>query len=145
MRTLAIASTAALLVAFAGLEARAGLGASAADPARVAGVWDYRTRSNCGGGTEGTGTVSFGWNPAAAGYDERGSVTWPHTGQTISWWGVTRFDPQTRELRGLMLNTLGDEVDGHWELEGPGPDRLVVRWQQTNGCTGIGIATRAAR
>ena len=28
--------------------------------------------------------------------------------------------------------------------EGEGPDRLVVRWTQTNGCRGLGIATRAA-
>ncbi len=133
MRKVAIASAVALLLAIAGPEVIAGLDASAADPARVAGAWDYRTRSNCGGGTEGSGAVSFAWNPAEGGYDERGSVTWPHTGQTISWWGVTRFDPRTRELRGRMLNTLGDEVDGHWQLEGPGPDRLVVRWEQTNG------------
>jgi hypothetical protein len=44
-----------------------------------------------------------------------------------------------------MHNTLGDRVDGRWQLEGQGPDRLVVRWNQTNGCVGEGIATRRIR
>ena len=65
------------------------------------------------------------------------------SGQTIYWWGPQRYDPSGRQLAGRNRNSLGDEVDGHWQLEGDGPDQLEVRWNQTNGCHGRGVATRA--
>lgn len=114
------------------------------DPARVAGDWDYRTRSNCGS-VVGVGSVRFTWSSESRTYDERGHVYWSDSGNTISWWGTNVFDAQTRQLTGVMHNTLGDRVDGRWQLEGQGPDRLVVRWNQTNGCVGEGIATRRVR
>jgi hypothetical protein len=111
------------------------------DPARVAGEWDYRTRSNCGT-VEGVGKVSFTWNAAAGAYEERGFVYWADSGLTVHWWGRTRYDAARRRLDGRMRNSLGDSVDGGWQLEGPGPERLVVRWVQTNGCHGQGVARR---
>jgi hypothetical protein len=114
------------------------------DPARVAGQWDYRTRSNCGT-VVGVGSVTFTWNTTTRTYDERGQVYWSDSGSRIAWWGTNVFDPQSRRLAGRMQNTLGDTVEGHWQLEGPGPDRLIVRWNQTNGCVGEGVATRPAQ
>lgn len=112
------------------------------DPARVAGDWEYRTRSNCGR-VEGVGRVSFTWDAAAGVYEERGHVFWADSGLTVRWWGPTRWDPARRRLEGRLRNSLGDEVEGGWQLEGAGPDRLVVVWEQTNGCRGIGVARRA--
>ncbi len=111
------------------------------DPAGVVGSWNYRTRSNCGP-NEGVGAVSFTWDAQAGGYHERGHVYWSHSGRTIRWWGLVYYDATRRRLDGRTQNTLGDSVDAHWELEGAGPDRLVVRWNQTNGCHGLGVATR---
>jgi hypothetical protein len=111
------------------------------DPARIAGRWQYRTRSNCGT-TEGVGWVTFRWDPSRRLYVERGSVHWPDSGLTVTWSGTQRWDPANRRLSGRLSNSLGDSVDGLWEVEGAGPDRLVVRWNQTNGCHGIGEATR---
>lgn len=113
-----------------------------ADPAGVAGEWNYRTRSNCGS-VVGVGNVSFVWNADAGTYTEQGHVYWADSNSTIRWWGTDQYDPQARRLFGRMSNTLGDTVDGHWQIEGPGPDRLVVRWNQTNGCFGEGVATRS--
>jgi hypothetical protein len=110
-----------------------------ADPANVSGQWNYRTTSNCGT-VEGVGNVAFVWNGRA--YRETGSVYWSDSGQTIRWWGDVRYDATARRLTGTHDNSLGDKVDGNWRLEGETPDRLVVEWDQTNGCTGIGIATR---
>jgi len=86
--------------------------------------------------------VSFTWDGEAGGYHERGHVFWPHSGLTIRWWGLVRYDPVRRQLTGRVQNSLGDSVDAHWQLEGPGPDRLVVSWNQTNGCRGRGVASR---
>ncbi len=112
------------------------------DPAHVAGRWNYRTRSNCGS-VEGVGNVTFRWNSRRNAYEERGSVFWSDSGSTIRWWGYVRFSPRKHLLEGRLHNSLDDDVDGRWSLEGSGPARLVVRWTQTNGCTGVGVATRA--
>jgi hypothetical protein len=113
------------------------------DPARIVGTWDYVTRSNCGS-VEGVGSVTFTWDARRGVYQERGRVYWADSGSTIRWWGPKRWDPQARRLDGRSENSLGDTVDGYWDVEGAGPDRLVVRWTQTNGCVGTGIATRRA-
>ena len=131
----------ALAVATGSPQARAGR-TGAGDPANIVGTWSYRTRSNCGP-VEGVGEVSFAWNSTAGTYEERGFVYWSHSGRTIRWWGTVRFVPATRRLEGRIQNSLGDAVDAHWQLEGSGPDRLTVRWSQTNGCRGQGVATRA--
>ncbi len=110
------------------------------DPAHIAGTWDYRTESNCG--SAGRGAVGFRWDAERSVYREDGSVTWPDTKLTIRWWGDSRFDATARTLSGSFDNTLGDKVTGTWLLEGDGPDRLVIEWNQTNGCHGQGIATR---
>jgi hypothetical protein len=115
----------------------------AGDPAGVAGRWSYRTRSNCGA-VEGVGELIFAWDPGRGRYREQGCVHWSDNGSTIWWWGEPRFDAHTRELVGRNRNSLGDEVDGHWSVEGEGPDRLAVSWSQTNGCRGEGVAIRAA-
>lgn len=112
------------------------------DPAKVAGLWTYRTRSNCGT-VDGVGQLSFEWVKKEQHYYERGCVFWSHSGLTIYWWGKADFDSATRTLRGKNQNSLGDEVDGQWSLQGAKPDRLVVRWNQTNGCRGVGVATRS--
>jgi hypothetical protein len=112
------------------------------DPAHVEGRWNYRTRSNCGS-VEGVGQVTFRWDAGRRMYEERGSVFWSDSGTTIRWWGFTRYLPSKRRLEGQMHNSLDDDVDGRWALQGEGPARLVVRWSQTNGCTGTGVATRA--
>lgn len=111
------------------------------DPARVAGSWTYRTRSNCGS-VEGVGAVSFRWDPESRGYNERGHVFWSDSGTTIRWWGLVRYDSARRLLTGRGRNSLGDTVNANWRLEGAGPDRLVVEWAQANGCRGRGVATR---
>ncbi len=118
-----------------------GAAAPVVDPARIEGTWSYRTESNCGK-VPGLGEVSFAWNAGDAAYDENGVVHWSDSGSTIRWWGSARHDAARRRLAGRMKNSLGDTVDGDWELEGEGPDRLVVRWVQTNGCHGTGVATR---
>ena len=132
----------------AAVVALAGAGTGAAregrDPARIAGTWNYVTRSNCGS-VEGVGRVTFRWDAQQGAYRETGQVYWADSGSTIRWWGPKRWDAQTRRLEGRTENSLGDTVEGHWAVEGPGPDRLVVRWTQTNGCVGTGIATRRAR
>jgi hypothetical protein len=114
------------------------------DPAHVAGRWSYRTESNCGP-VAGVGELLFRWDAADGRYDERGCVYWAHSHETIYWWGPQRYDAAGRSLAGRNRNSLGDEVDGHWQLEGDGPERLVVSWNQTNGCHGRGVATRASR
>jgi len=114
--------------------------AAAADPARIAGTWDYRTESNCG--SAGTGSVSFRWNSDRQLYREDGEVTWPGRDLTIRWWGDGDFDAKAHTLVATIDNSLGDKVTGTWRLEGDGPDRLVLDWQQTNGCHGVGTATR---
>jgi hypothetical protein len=70
-------------------------------------------------------------------------VFWGDSGNTIYWWGHPRFDDQARRLVGRNQNSLGDFVDGGWSLEGDGPERLVVTWNQTNGCHGRGVASRS--
>jgi hypothetical protein len=136
------ARIAVLLLALAALPAGAGARpASGRDPASVDGTWDYRTRSNCGS-VEGLGEVAFAWNDQTLVYDERGFVHWSDSGHTIRWWGTASFEPRTRRLVARVRNSLGDDVSSTWQLEGQGPDRLVVRWTQTNGCVGVGIATR---
>jgi hypothetical protein len=122
-------------------EAAASTKGERGDPARVAGKWNYRTRSNCGT-VEGVGSVSFEWNGRAGVYRETGDVHWSDSGSTITWWGDVRYHAADRHLRGTLDNSLGDKVDGDWRLEGERPDRLVVEWNQTNGCNGVGIATR---
>ena len=114
-----------------------------ADPASIAGTWQYRTQSNCGS-VEGVGKLWFGWNAQRELYDERGMVFWADTGSTITWWGTARFDRRSRALRASVDNSLGDHVDSRWRIEGNPPARLIVRWTQTNGCHGVGIATRSA-
>lgn len=114
---------------------------STPDPANIAGRWDYRTESNCGG-TEGVGELRFDWQPERDRYGERGCVHWPDSDNTIWWWGNPRYDAGDRRLVGINRNSLGDTVDGTWRLKGPGPERLVVTWKQSNGCEGRGIATR---
>ena len=119
---------------------RAGRG----DPARVEGRWDYRTRSNCGR-VAGIGEVFLRWEAERQRYAERGYVYWTDSSNKIEWWGEDRHDSGGRLLAGRMKNSLGDSVESRWQLEGdgPGPRRMVVRWQQTNnGCRGEGIATR---
>ena len=138
---LALASTLPIL-SFLFPESAAAV-SSRGDPANVAGNWDYRTRSNCGT-VEGVGAVSFVWDAETSTYRENGYVYWSDSGSTIRWWGSDRYDASNRTLIGRVSNTLGDTVDHTWELEGPGPDRAVVRWNQTNGCRGEGIATRAS-
>lgn len=113
---------------------------SDADPARIDGTWSYETESNCGK-VPGVGEVSFTWNASTGVYDEKGSVYWADSRSTIRWWGPATHDGG-RRLDARVKNTLGDTVDGAWELEGSGPDRLVTRWEQTNGCRGVGVATR---
>jgi hypothetical protein len=115
----------------------------ARDPANIEGTWPYRTESNCGK-VPGVGEVSFAWDAETGKYAEKGYVYWADSKVTIRWWGDAGFDPRTRTLDVHTKNSLGDTVEGRWELEGAGPDRLVVRWSQTNGCKGLGVATRAA-
>jgi len=141
MHRVALTMVVALSIASVADEAPAQHYGTPFDWAHVAGTWDYRAQSNCGRDM-GVGAVTFTWNPSVGGYDELGHIRWPSSGRTIRWWGVVRFDVQSMRLVGRMRNTLGDEVDAIWELEGEGPDRLVVRWEQTNGCRGVGIATR---
>jgi hypothetical protein len=112
-----------------------------ADPQHIAGRWAYRTRSSCGT-EEGHGWVSFVWDGAEGHYEERGEVTWPVEHITIGWEGTARFDPETGRIDADLVNTLGDAVRGGWVLEGEGPDRMTTEWEQSNGCTGIGIAMR---
>jgi len=113
------------------------------DPARVAGRWDYRTRSNCGR-VSGIGEVFLRWEEGKQRYAERGYVYWTDSRSKIEWWGDERHDGDSRVLAGTMKNSLGDSVDSRWRLEGDGPERMVVRWKQTNGCQGVGTATRPA-
>ncbi len=105
------------------------------------GSWQYRTRSNCGS-VEGVGKVSFVWNEGTRTYRERGWVYWADSGTTIRWWGRTTLSADGRQLRGRIENSLGDSVDGRWQVEGTPARSLTVRWNQTNGCRGTGIATR---
>jgi hypothetical protein len=113
----------------------------ARDPAGIEGAWEYRTRSNCGS-VEGVGKVAFVWNEGTRTYRETGWVYWADSGTTIRWWGPTTLSSDGRHLRGRIENSLGDHVDGHWEVDGSPANRLIVRWNQTNGCHGTGIATR---
>ena len=114
------------------------------DPAHVAGRWTYRTESNCGR-VAGVGELLFRWDADDGRYYERGCVYWADSHETIYWWGPQRYDATGRSLAGRNRNSLGDEVDGHWQLEGDGPEQLVVSWNQTNGCHGRGVATRPSR
>jgi hypothetical protein len=114
---------------------------AANDPAAVAGEWSYRTTSNCGS-VVGTGEVRFAWDATAETYTEAGWVYWADSGARIDWWGHVRFDAATRSLHGEISNSLGDSVLAKWELEGAPPRRLTIRWVQTNGCVGEGVATR---
>ena len=116
------------------------MGLKRQDPADIEGVWNYRTRSNCGT-VVGVGRVTFKWNVRRGGYSERGRVYWSDSRTTIRWWGTVYHDASGRRVKGRLSNSLGDRVDGNWQIQGP--DRLVVRWKQTNGCRGTGIATRA--
>jgi len=137
-RLLGPAVALALLLGAASSEVRAEV---EQDPAHIAGTWQYRTRSNCGR-VEGVGRVTWTWDAARGLYRERGSVYWADSGLTVRWWGFQRYDPESRRLSGRVSNSLGDTVDGWWRLEGDGPDRAVVEWNQTNGCHGVGTATR---
>jgi len=112
-----------------------------ADPANIEGPWPYRTESNCGK-VPGVGEVTFTWDASTSKYAEMGYVYWADSKLTIRWTGDARYEPATRTLAAHSSNSLGDTVDGTWEMEGAGPDRLVVRWSQTNGCKGVGVATR---
>ena len=113
------------------------------DPARIEGTWMYRTRSNCGT-VEGVGKLWLGWDPARQHYAERGMVHWADSGLTITWWGSARVDGSRRRLRARVDNSLGDRVESTWTIHGDPPERLELRWSQTNGCHGVGIATRPA-
>ena len=110
------------------------------DPANIAGTWSYHTESNCG--SAGRGSVAFRWDAERGRYQEDGEVTWPDRELTIRWWGNGRFDAKARTLDVTVDNSLGDKVSGSWRLEGERPDQLVLDWHQTNGCHGVGTATR---
>jgi len=135
-----VAALAVCLVVL-GAAASAGAESDPPDPAGIAGTWQSRTESTCGS-VEGIGKVWFGWSSAHGRYDDRGMVHWADSGSTIRWWGHARFDASTRRLRASVDNSLGDHVESTWEIHGDPPERLVVRWSQTNGCRGVGIATR---
>jgi len=101
---------------------------------RIAGHWSYTVRTNeCNGGT-GHGGVDF--TPRAEEtYTEVGYVVWPN-GSRIDWNGEMRPSHET-----TMSNSLDDTVQSRWFVDRE-RDQLVVRWRQSNGCSGVGIATR---
>jgi len=137
--TIAIGTLAVVAIAIAIAGPAAALGDR--DPAGIDGTWQYRTRSNCGS-VEGVGKLWLGWDPEHQRYDERGMVYWSDSGLTISWWGTARYRAGTRELDARVDNSLGDRVQSTWRVVGDPPRRLVVRWSQTNGCHGVGVARR---
>lgn len=113
--------------------------AEPSDPASISGPWTYRTRGSCNKGI-GTGEVSFRWRQDLDVYEARGVVRWSDLTEPIRWQGRSRYDPRSNTLSERVGNTLGDAVESTWRIESA--DRLVLGWRQTNGCRGIGIATR---
>jgi hypothetical protein len=112
---------------------------SAGPELRIEGRWDYRVRTNeCNEGT-GTGTLEL---VARGGdtYHETGRVRWPD-GTAIEWAGDLRYSRTARTFEATQLNSLDDAVESRWYVD---RERgwLVMRWRQSNGCSGLGIATR---
>jgi hypothetical protein len=104
---------------------------------QITGHWSYVVRTNeCNVGL-GRGGVDF--TPRGQDtYGEAGYVLWPD-GSRIEWRGEMRPSHET-----TLSNSLDDTVESRWFIDRE-RDQLVVRWRQSNGCSGIGIATRPGR
>ena len=62
----------------------------------------------------------------------------------VEWRGVATYDPATERLASEVTNRVGGGTrTGTWRRDPDEPSRLLVDWTRSDGCRGVGNATRA--